>query len=166
MLCIASLLFILCRIRLRYIGQPKQIICAGVIDMRQFYQDFYRYGIDAILIGGIRPAVDVEHICELLLCPVSILPQRSNTVCHDNSPRSYHSVPQILPLTFGRICGIVFYEVKSRTYKILYLRLVAAIDDALMLLEAGKIVSAIELLKKALVRAEEAHMETDIIPEK
>ena len=52
------------------------------------------------------------------------------------------------------------------TYKILYLRLVAAIDDVLTLLEAGKIVSAIELLKKALVRTEEAHMETDIIPEK
>ena len=34
------------------------------------------------------------------------------------------------------------------TYKALYLRLVAAIDDALTLLEAGKIVSAIELLKK------------------
>ena len=52
------------------------------------------------------------------------------------------------------------------TYKILYLRLVAAIDDALTLLEDGKIVPAIALLKKALVRAEEAHMETDIIPEK
>ena len=52
------------------------------------------------------------------------------------------------------------------TYKILYFQLVAAIDDALTLLEAGKIVSAIELLKKALVRTEEAHMEADIIPEK
>ena len=52
------------------------------------------------------------------------------------------------------------------TYKTLYLQLVAAIDDALTLLEAGKIIPAIELLKKALVRAEEAHMETDIIPEK
>lgn len=52
------------------------------------------------------------------------------------------------------------------TYKTLYLQLVAAIDDALTLLEDGKIVSAIALLKKALVRAEDAHMETDIIPEK
>ena len=52
------------------------------------------------------------------------------------------------------------------TYKTLYFQLVIAIDDALTLLEAGKIVSAIELLKKTLVRAEKAHMETDIIPEK
>lgn len=52
------------------------------------------------------------------------------------------------------------------TYKTLYLQLVAAIDDALTLLEDGKIVSAIELLQNALARAEEAHMENDIIPEK
>ena len=52
------------------------------------------------------------------------------------------------------------------TYKTLYLQLVAAIDDALTLLEDGKIVSAIALLKKALIRVEEAHMENDIIPEK
>ena len=52
------------------------------------------------------------------------------------------------------------------SYKILYFRLVAAIDDALTLLEDGKIVSAIALLKKALICVEEAHMENDIIPEK
>ena len=52
------------------------------------------------------------------------------------------------------------------SYKILYLRLVAAIDDALMLIEDGKVVSAIALLQNALTRTEEAHTETDIIPEK
>ena len=51
------------------------------------------------------------------------------------------------------------------TYRILYLQLVAAIDDALTLIEDGKIVSAIALLQNALIRAEEAHMENDIIPE-
>ena len=51
------------------------------------------------------------------------------------------------------------------TYKSLYLRLVAAIDDALTLLEDGKIVSAIALLQKALTRAEEAHLDNDIISE-
>ena len=52
------------------------------------------------------------------------------------------------------------------TYKTLYLQLVAAIDDALTLLEDGKIVSAIELLQKTLTHAEEAHLDSDIIPEK
>lgn len=52
------------------------------------------------------------------------------------------------------------------TYKALYRALVAVIDDALTLIEDGKIVSAIELLQNALTRAEEVHMETDIIPEK
>ena len=52
------------------------------------------------------------------------------------------------------------------SYKILYFQLVAAIDDALTLIEDGKIVSAIALLQNALTRTEEAHMETDIIPEK
>ena len=52
------------------------------------------------------------------------------------------------------------------SYKTLYLRLVGEIDDALTLIEDGKIVSAIDVLQKALSRAEEAHMENDIIPEK
>ena len=52
------------------------------------------------------------------------------------------------------------------TYRVLYLQLVAAIDDALTMLEAGKSDSAAVLLQQALTRAEEAHMETDSIPEK
>ena len=52
------------------------------------------------------------------------------------------------------------------SYKALYLQLVAAIDDALTLLERGKIIPAIALLQNALTRTEKAHMETDIIPEK
>ena len=52
------------------------------------------------------------------------------------------------------------------TYKALYRALVTVIDDALTLIEDRKTVSAIELLQNALTRAEEAHMETDIIPEK
>ena len=51
-------------------------------------------------------------------------------------------------------------------YKALYRALVAVIDDALTLIEDGKIVSAIELLQNALTRAEEAHLSSESIPEK
>lgn len=52
------------------------------------------------------------------------------------------------------------------TYKTLYLRLVAAMDDALTLLECGKPNDASALLQNALTQAEEYHMESSCIPEK
>ena len=52
------------------------------------------------------------------------------------------------------------------SYKALYLQLVAAIDDALTLLERGKIIPAIALLQNALILAEEAHLSSENIPEK
>ena len=52
------------------------------------------------------------------------------------------------------------------TYQTLYFRLVAAIDDALTLLERGKGDDAAALLQNALTEAEECHMENDAIPEK
>ena len=52
------------------------------------------------------------------------------------------------------------------TYKTLYLQLVAAIDDALALLERGKIIPAIALLQNALNRTDEAHLSSENIPEK
>lgn len=52
------------------------------------------------------------------------------------------------------------------SYKTLYLQLVAAIDDALTLIEDGKTVPAIVLLQNALTRAEEAHLSSESIPEK
>lgn len=49
------------------------------------------------------------------------------------------------------------------TYKSLYFRLFAAMDDALTLLKSGKPNDAAALLQKALTQAEECHMETDTL---
>ena len=50
------------------------------------------------------------------------------------------------------------------TYKQLYAFLVGNQSDALDLLGEGRIIEAILLLEKGLLAAEEAHLETDIIP--
>ena len=51
------------------------------------------------------------------------------------------------------------------SYKKLYLMLLSAITDALRDLQCGRIVSAIHILLRASEEAEEAHMETDILPD-
>lgn len=51
------------------------------------------------------------------------------------------------------------------TYKKLYFMLFSAIADALRELQSGRIVTAIDILLRASERAEEAHMETDILPD-
>ena len=51
------------------------------------------------------------------------------------------------------------------TYKFLYHTLFAAIDDALELLERGETGSAARILQTALDRAENEHLNYDIIPE-
>lgn len=51
------------------------------------------------------------------------------------------------------------------SYKKLYLMLFSAITDALRDLQCGRIVSAIHILLRASKAAENAHMETDILPD-
>lgn len=51
------------------------------------------------------------------------------------------------------------------SYKKLYLMLFSAITDALGELQSGRIVSAMHILLRASEKAEDAHMETDILPD-
>ena len=51
------------------------------------------------------------------------------------------------------------------TYKQLYAFLVGNQSDALDLLTEGRVIEAIMLLEKGLLAAEEAHLESDIVPE-
>ena len=51
------------------------------------------------------------------------------------------------------------------SYKKLYLRLLAAITDALAELQSGRIVSAMHILLQASEEAEAVHMEADILPD-
>ena len=52
------------------------------------------------------------------------------------------------------------------TYKQLYAFLVGNQSDALDLLTEGRVIEAIVLLQKGLLAAEEAHLKTDIIPDR
>ena len=51
------------------------------------------------------------------------------------------------------------------TYKELYFHLFNVLTDAIEELEAGRIVTAIDRMKRAQCAAEEVHLQTDIVPE-
>lgn len=52
------------------------------------------------------------------------------------------------------------------SYRKLYFQLFAAITDALAALQSGQIIQAMQILLRASEAAEEAHLETDILPER
>ena len=51
------------------------------------------------------------------------------------------------------------------TYRELYFHLFNALTDAICDLEEGRIITAIDGMKRAQIDAEEAHLQTDILPE-
>ena len=51
------------------------------------------------------------------------------------------------------------------SYRELYFHLFNALTDAILDLEAGRVVPAIQTMKQAQQEAEEAHLRSDILPE-
>ena len=74
-------------------------------------------------------------------------------------------MPQILPLIFGRIYGMLAWGEDMTTYRKMYIHLVGTIENAVEELERGEVVRGMQRLIAALQEAEDQVMEMDIIPD-
>lgn len=74
-------------IRLPLVGQPQQVISAGMVVAGKLYEDFRRYAAGADFIVGVGDLAALQVICHLLLCQIPIFPQLPDTgITHGHQP--------------------------------------------------------------------------------
>ena len=74
-------------IRLPLVGQPQQVIGAGVVVAGKLYEDFRRYAAGADFIVGVGDLAAIQVIRQLLLGEIPILPQLPDTgITHGHQP--------------------------------------------------------------------------------
>lgn len=74
-------------IRLSLIGQPQQIVGAGVVVAGKLYENFCRYAAGADFVVGVGDLAALQVSRHFLLCEIPILPQFPDTgITHGHQP--------------------------------------------------------------------------------
>ena len=74
-------------IRLSLIGQPQQIVGAGVVVTGKLYENFRRYAAGADFVVGVGDLAALQVSRHLLLCEIPILSQLPDTgITHGHQP--------------------------------------------------------------------------------
>lgn len=118
----------------------------------------------AAFIVSIGSLGDAYRLSQLFLREIAVLAKVTDSSIH----RHHLNQAYLRTIYSIYILNKLFYnwdEVIILSYKELYLRLFAAITDALRDLQCGRIVSAIHILLRASEEAEAVHMERDILPD-